>query len=758
MTKIKNIFLFTSLSITIALLFLVDKVSAVQSYSPYCGDGLVNQSWEQCDGQSYCTSFCQFNSQCIAGVFARINVINVENWNGGDMTSDIFLGSASNRIPQGKWFPLYVNGSYIDDSDIGNYEVVPGLAVQRQGSNKKLRVRLHGSHTEASGTKEHIQGYIEFINASVLTQESDNSGNNKLENPFDNIKEKEPTQDEVWISDNKSMFWLTVTTQDDSFYTNYGNVNICTNKPKCSDSIDNDGDGKKDIQDPACHTDGNPNNTNSYNPDIDSENEKPVITLLGNNPIEILQGSNFTDPGATANDPEDGDITYKITVSGFVNTSVPGQYTLTYNVADSKGLAADPVQRTVIVKQISNPVNHKPTITLLGANPITILQGNSFIDPGATAYDIEDGDITYKITVSGFVNTSVPGQYTLTYNVADSKGLAADPVQRTVIVKEKQSLEIFNEKVEETEEKGKVRITWETNLPSTSRVVYDILSHSQPEGGYLYGYRWSSAKDENLVLRHSVFISGLVDGVTYYFRVVSGNDSLREKVGKELSIKLIPDRPNECNYLLEYIQLGANNNPKEVLKLKVFLNVFEKENLQLNGIYDIAAFEAVKRFQAKYLNDIITPWGHESPTGYVYILTKKKINEIYCQKAFPLTPAQEKEIEEFRSFIEGLRKANVFGKNGNNEDNLSGASQEVNNVPQEIASSTSEKTAVDEGGSKNMQENKQFEKDSKNKSLFASLINVIDEQWGGLGNVFLLFIIILIVVAFIYFRRNSENR
>jgi len=44
-------------------------------------------------------------------------------------------------------------------------------------------------------------------------------------------------------------------------------------KPECSDNKDNDGDGKVDEDDPGCHSDGNPNNASSYNPDDDNESD-----------------------------------------------------------------------------------------------------------------------------------------------------------------------------------------------------------------------------------------------------------------------------------------------------------------------------------------------------------------------------------------------------------------------------------------------------------------------------------------------------
>ena len=40
---------------------------------------------------------------------------------------------------------------------------------------------------------------------------------------------------------------------------------------ECSDTEDNDGDGVIDAEDPGCHTDGDPNNPDSYDPDDDDE-------------------------------------------------------------------------------------------------------------------------------------------------------------------------------------------------------------------------------------------------------------------------------------------------------------------------------------------------------------------------------------------------------------------------------------------------------------------------------------------------------
>ncbi len=88
-------------------------------------------------------------------------------------------------------------------------------------------------------------------------------------------------------------------------------------------------------------------------PDLDEayDQEKPVITLKGDETVTIARGSVYTDAGATATDNLEGDVSHKIIVSNPVNTEIPGTYTIKYNVRDWAGNYADQVIRTVIVTE-----------------------------------------------------------------------------------------------------------------------------------------------------------------------------------------------------------------------------------------------------------------------------------------------------------------------------------------------------------------------------------------------------------------------
>lgn len=156
---------------------------------------------------------------------------------------------------------------------------------------------------------------------------------------------------------------------------------------------------------------------------------KPVITLNGTSEVSVVLGGSYSDAGATASDTVDGDITGRIQVTGTVNPSASGTYTITYTVSDLAGNAAVAAVRTVRVVD-----QRKPVITLQGAPQVTVEVGTTYTDQGAKAVDGAGNDITGAIELSGQVNSALLGNYSLTYNVMASNGFEADPVLRAVRV------------------------------------------------------------------------------------------------------------------------------------------------------------------------------------------------------------------------------------------------------------------------------------------------------------------------------------
>ena len=163
---------------------------------------------------------------------------------------------------------------------------------------------------------------------------------------------------------------------------------------------------------------------------IVADRTKPTITLLGSTTVNHEQNTAYTDAGATANDNIDGVISGNIVQTGNVAINSAGTYLLNFNVIDSSGNSADTVIRTVIVADTT-----APEITLIGNPSVSVEQGSSYSDAGATATDNLDGNLTSSIVVSGdTVDPNTAGIYTVRYDVIDAAGNNASQVIRTVTV------------------------------------------------------------------------------------------------------------------------------------------------------------------------------------------------------------------------------------------------------------------------------------------------------------------------------------
>ena len=113
-------------------------------------------------------------------------------------------------------------------------------------------------------------------------------------------------------------------------------------------------------------------------------------------------------------------------------------------------------------------------------------------------------------------------------------------------------------------------------------------------------------------------------------------------------------------YLTAFIKSGSKNDQAQVKRLQYVLRDFEgNASLQLSGTYDAATLAAVHAFQMKYASDILAPWGISRSTGFTYLTTRKKINEIYCRntKQFPLNSEQLQTIAKSRALAQAAAPA-----------------------------------------------------------------------------------------------------
>lgn len=189
------------------------------------------------------------------------------------------------------------------------------------------------------------------------------------------------------------------------------------------------------------------------------DTEKPVITLTADPEKYTLPTEKYEEEGFSAVDNYDGDITQQV-------KRTETKEAITYTVTDASGNTATVVRKIIYDDPIA------PTLVLKGKKSITIKQGKKYKEPGYTAMDNCDGDLTKKVKITGKVNVDEPGTYTLQYSVVDAYKNKTT-VARVVEVKAKKTAAPQPDVVEPT---GKViYLTFDDGPGPRTPELLDIL-------------------------------------------------------------------------------------------------------------------------------------------------------------------------------------------------------------------------------------------------------------------------------------------
>jgi hypothetical protein len=121
----------------------------------------------------------------------------------------------------------------------------------------------------------------------------------------------------------------------------------------------------------------------------------------------------------SAYDLEEGELSEKIAVISNPFTNKAGVYSIIFEVSDKYGYKTSGIMNVTVVE----PSNLPPTII---ANNKSIYRFTAFdAYEDVYAFDIEDGNISDRLSVSGEVDTSIVKENIVCYNVTDSHGALA---------------------------------------------------------------------------------------------------------------------------------------------------------------------------------------------------------------------------------------------------------------------------------------------------------------------------------------------
>lgn len=290
--------------------------------------------------------------------------------------------------------------------------------------------------------------------------------------------------------------------------------------------------------------------------------QSPVITIAGDNPVILALNSEFTPPSATAVSSDGNtDLSESVVVNAeTVDTSVPGTYSVYYTVSDTGGLSTTEIL-TVYVLESDIPrivVNGDGTTP---ENPLIIEQltfdagvsdeekqskaAEAFRKslPTIKAYDLEDGDISYRVSVTE--NEA----YTAVLQAIIDGGSPADPVTMTVSDKDgnMSAVELY------------ISVIADSTPPvitiADEQTVYEIEID-------MWSDQWSTAWEAGVLNKLSVSVSD--DGGTTVEVFPKDGTSESDSVATDSGIKCWIEYPNVINSSTQ--EAYANSDLQTTLK------------------------------------------------------------------------------------------------------------------------------------------------------------------------------------------------
>ncbi len=153
-------------------------------------------------------------------------------------------------------------------------------------------------------------------------------------------------------------------------------------------------------------------------------NRKPELTLIGEEEVTVPAGSEYEDAGVTAT-LRGEDVSDQVKETDNVDVDRPGTYEVTYSY-DGRWSTYTVTRYVTVVDQTA------PEITLNGDEITYVTDFDAYEEPGATATDHCDGDVSDTISISAPVQIDDVTQE-ITYTAQDAAGNRSS-VTRTVVV------------------------------------------------------------------------------------------------------------------------------------------------------------------------------------------------------------------------------------------------------------------------------------------------------------------------------------
>ena len=279
----------------------------------------------------------------------------------------------------------------------------------------------------------------------------------------------------------------------------------------------------------------------------------PVINAKDKNVRENSEFNPLDD--VTAQDPEDGIITNKIEIiDNNVDTKKPGEYHVTYKVKDTKD---NETTKTIKVTVIEN---HAPVIN--AQDKITIKDHEIDLLDQVSAADLEDGDITSKITIEkNNLDIAKVGEYSVTYKVIDSEKKEVTKEIKVTVIEQKP----IDELTEKTGELYLESLEWNKDkkyFNISGYLIIEKVNNTQNKEYYLI------LKDKNSDKEYQIKILPWIENTPYDLGNENENSYTNSWFKGKIDFNDIPKgdydlymKATDCLYYTEQILDNLFNRP-----------------------------------------------------------------------------------------------------------------------------------------------------------------------------------------------------
>ena len=162
------------------------------------------------------------------------------------------------------------------------------------------------------------------------------------------------------------------------------------------------------------------------------------LVLNGEEIITIYEGTDYIEPGYIAYNSKDEDLNKDVKIDSNLDTKMIGEYEIIYTLGD-------------IVKNRKVIVVEKPQIhTFIRLNAINnniniyLKIGEEYKEPGYIVFSTTGENLNDKVKITGNIDTSKKGVYTLAYSLIDANGVTISTTRTITVMDTEISLSLSN--------------------------------------------------------------------------------------------------------------------------------------------------------------------------------------------------------------------------------------------------------------------------------------------------------------------------